>query len=192
MAGVSIAPGLDDTNLVKAWGDSIAPPGPSFWESMARIGTPVYGFLQNQAFAQGSGFGNVQVLAPAATRRIYIRRVVCSSDAIASAQLIIASDTANVRGSDAGRFGYWRRAIPLAPVSGDNQYMPTNAYFPFFLDAFKPIEFRFDGEWFMDPGIQLLFGCQGRQPNPNPGSIAVSAPNCCVWAEGIEVDFDAY
>ncbi|MDW3683964.1 hypothetical protein RA280_19880 [Cupriavidus sp. CV2] len=184
----------DDLRVLASpvWGDSIAPPGPSFWESMSRVGTPVYGFLQEQAFAQGSGYGNVQVLAPAATRRLYIRRIVCSSDAIASAQLLLASDTGNVRVSDAGRFGYWRRAIPLSPISGDNPYMPQNTYFPFYLDACRPVEFRFDGEWFMDPGIALMFGAQGIVPNPNPGSIAKSAPNCNVWAEGFEVDFDAY
>lgn len=174
------------------WGDSIAPPGPSFWESLSRVATPVYGYLQEKAFAQ-TGINSQAILEPSVGRRMYVRKIVIGTDALASCLLTLLPDSAIVGvSSPAVGNQFWRRSIPSTSVGSDNPSMPTTVFMPFYLNAGVPLVLDFEGELFMDPGVQLAFSCHGVAPNPNPSALAVPSPNAGVFVLGYEVDFDAY
>lgn len=174
------------------WNEGIAPPGPSFWESLSRIGTPVYGYLQEVAFAQ-TGINWNFVLNSAATRRLYVRKVIVGVDAMSSCLLGLVPFN-NAYPSDPNRYGnqIFRRSVPSASVGGDNANMPTTVFMPFYLGPGQPLTLDFEGELFLDPGVSLAFSCHGVAPNPNTGSATAPSPNASVTAYGIEVDFDAY
>jgi hypothetical protein len=167
------------------WNDSVAPPGNSFWEAVARIGTPNWGYLQNQAYGT-SGINNVTFLSCATTRRLYVSTIQASVDALATCQFTILP---------------WNNAYPSGPSYGNIvayqsqpslATMPQSLFMPFTLSPGMPFKLEFDGELWLDPGTALAFSCHGLPPNPNPNSLATPSPNANVFGYGFEIDIDAY
>ncbi len=75
---------------------------------------------------------------------------------------------------------------------GLDSYMPQSIFLPFFLGRMAPFTRKFDGDFFLDPGMGLAFWCKGVVPNPNPGNVTAPSPNANFYGLGYEVDYDAY
>lgn len=180
------------TNSSARWDQGIAPPGASFWESISRIATPVFGYYQNVTQSP-TAYNTTGILFGSTNRRVYIRKIVVTTDADSDSLLQIAQ-TGNAEPSSivGGHQLFWRRSTPAGSQGGDSAASPTTVTFPFFTKEGVPVVLKFDGEFFIDPGVALAFGCRGRVPNPNPNSVASPSPSVNLFAYGFEVDLDAY
>lgn len=168
------------------------PPGPSFWEAISRISTPVFGYYQN--LPQSSTlYGTTGILSGSTNRRLFIRKVVITTDADADCLLQIAqTGNAEPTSITGGHQLFWRRATPASSQSGDAAASPSVVTMPFYTKEGVPFIWDFDGEFFVDPGVALAFGCRGRVPNPNPNNVVSPSPNVNLFCYGFEVDYDAY
>lgn len=173
------------------WDQGIVPPGPSFWESMSRIGTPAFAYYQNVP-QSSTLYGTTGILSGSTNRRLYIRKIIITTDADSDSLLQIAqAGNAEPSSIVGGHQLYWRRVTPAGSQSGDAAASPTTVTMPFFTKDGIPFILDFWGELFIDPGTALAFGCRGRAPNPNPDSVVPPAPKVNMFGYGFEVDFDA-